>query len=151
MLLLSLMMMILLISSILLKSNSFKLFKNNKSYLSIDSININSININSINNNNNNNNNNQIEQIIYKTCKNCKKQYDNKSNDIKCIFHTGIYTGRLNRVNDVDTSDLEYFWSCCGNEELSSIGCNINEYHVSYDDKDDIQYSKLTGKKIKYQ
>ena len=72
-----LLLMMILLSSLLLKSNSFRLFKTNCNKISI------------------NDSNNQIESnnIIYKTCKNCKKQYDSKSKDVTCTFHTGIYTG----------------------------------------------------------
>ena len=87
--------------------------------------------------------------VSMKTCKNCKKQYDSIKNDNSCRFHSGIYTGRLNRVNDVDTSDLEYFWSCCGMYNLDEPGCLIQQ-HTSYDDNDTYQYSRLTGKRIKY-
>lgn len=129
-------LLMVILSSVLLTSNGFRLVKTTLSTKSCTST--------------FDSNNYQIENIIYKTCKNCKKQYDSKGKDVKCRFHAGIYTGRLNRVNDVDTSGLEYFWSCCGNEELSSPGCTINEYHVSYDDSSNDQYSRLTGKKIKY-
>ena len=95
------------------------------------------------------NDNNGDKIISMKTCKNCKKQYDSIKNDDSCRFHTGIYSGRLNRVNDVDTSDLEYFWSCCGMYNLDEPGCLVQK-HASYDDNDSYQYSRLTGKKIKY-
>ena len=73
----------------------------------------------------------QRDQIC-KTCKNCHLQYvprDNM-NSKTCKFHPGIYSGRLNRINDIDTSDLEYFWSCCGEYNLSAIGC-VSSYHYS--------------------
>jgi len=101
----------------------------------------------SISNDGNDGNDGKI--VSMKTCKNCKKQYDSIKNDNSCRFHSGIYTGRLNRVNDVDTSDLEYFWSCCGMYNLDEPGCLIQQ-HTSYDDNDTYQYSRLTGKRIKY-
>jgi len=57
------------------------------------------------------------------TCKNCHKTFCKDSIDQKCNFHPGIYSGRLNRINDIDTKDLEYFWSCCGEYQLESEGC----------------------------
>lgn len=85
-----------------------------------------------------------------RTCKNCKKSYIKGDNSV-CTFHPGLYTGRLNRVNDVDTSGLEFFWSCCGNYDLNSAGCVNDPRHVSYDeDGDDKKYSVLTGKPMKY-
>jgi len=67
-----------------------------------------------------------------RTCKNCKLSFIMEEN-IKlksCNFHPGIYSGRLNRINDIDTSDLEYFWSCCGEYNISARGC-INTYHAT--------------------
>ena len=59
-----------------------------------------------------------------KVCKNCKKIYDPKLNtDTSCVYHPGHYSGRLNRINDVDTSDLEYFHSCCGEYDKDHPGC----------------------------
>lgn len=37
----------------------------------------------------------------------------------------GIYSGRLNRINDVDTSDLEFFWSCCGEYGVANVLLNL--------------------------
>ncbi|CAN0049103.1 unnamed protein product [Choristocarpus tenellus] len=69
-----------------------------------------------------------------RTCRNCHSQfYPEDNNDEACRFHPGIFTGRLNRVNDVDTSGLEYFWSCCGEYELDHPGCVVTS-HESYDD-----------------
>lgn len=48
-------------------------------------------------------------------------------------FHPGLYSGRLNRVNDVDTSGLEFFWSCCGEYDHEHPGCKRTR-HASYDD-----------------
>ena len=90
---------------------------------------------------------------ISRVCRNCKQQYTNdiaNANEPGCHFHPGIYSGRLNRINDVDTSDLEYFWSCCGNYNLTSKGCIVGSKHVSYDDTTYTRYSVLTGKEIKY-
>ena len=93
---------------------------------------------------------------ITRVCRNCKQQYSNalpnanEGESAGCQFHPGIYSGRLNRINDVDTSDLEYFWSCCGNYELTSKGCIVGSKHVSYDDTSYTRYSVLTGKEIKY-
>ena len=93
---------------------------------------------------------------ITRVCRNCKQQYNNNdipnanSQESGCQFHPGIYSGRLNRINDVDTSDLEYFWSCCGNYDLTSKGCILSSKHVSYDDISYTRYSVLTGKEITY-
>lgn len=63
-------------------------------------------------------------------------------------FHPGFFSGRLNRVNDVDTSGLEYFWSCCGQPDKEHSGC-ITGRHVSYDDPEDGGVrSPLTGVKL---
>lgn len=93
--------------------------------------------------------NTNISACASKTCKNCKKQFKNDDN-VACVFHPGIYTGRLNRINDVDTSDLEFFWSCCGEYSISSTGCISTGKHYSYDDADVPSYSVFTGKRIKY-
>jgi hypothetical protein len=85
------------------------------------------------------------------TCRFCKKQYDCSDNLLgkagPCVFHPGIYSGRLNRVNDIDTSDKEFFWSCCGEYELGAVGCINAERHYSYDEQGP-RYSVLTGKRI---
>ena len=91
-----------------------------------------------------------VNNNLGRTCKNCKKTFI-KGDDSVCSFHPGLYTGRLNRINDVDTSDMEFFWSCCGNYDLNSSGCINTKQHVSYDDDgDDNKYSVLTGKPMKY-
>lgn len=87
--------------------------------------------------------------LTKKTCKHCKKQYIPGGED-DCTFHPGIYSGRLNRINDVDTSDLEFFWSCCGEYELGAMGCVRGRKHVSYDDDDSTKYSIATGKEVDY-
>lgn len=86
--------------------------------------------------------------VVIKTCKCCKKQYnfENQPGMNLCSFHPGIYSGRLNRINDVDTSDLEYFWSCCGQDALTSQGCIVSRTHTSYDDDHNPKYSVFTGK-----
>uniref|UniRef100_A0A0G4H9F9 CHORD domain-containing protein n=1 Tax=Chromera velia CCMP2878 TaxID=1169474 RepID=A0A0G4H9F9_9ALVE len=81
------------------------------------------------------------------TCRQCKKPFLKSQNaETGCVFHPGFYTGRLNRVNDVDTSDLEFFWSCCGEYDRGHPGCT-NTHHVSYDDEGPT-WSVLTGKII---
>lgn len=42
-----------------------------------------------------------------RTCRQCKKQYTPGSSE-KCSFHPGIFSGRLNRINDIDTSVRHY-------------------------------------------
>ena len=85
-----------------------------------------------------------------KTCKRCKLQYKNDESST-CRSHPGIYSGRLNRVNDVDTSDKEFFWSCCGEYELHAPGCLNLDSHCSYDDDDSAgSYSLFTGKRVNY-
>ena len=83
------------------------------------------------------------------TCRRCKKQFSPEQNTI-CVHHPGIYSGRLNRINDVDTSDKEFFWSCCGEYELHATGCLHLDKHCSYDDNDDDTYSVFTGKRVDY-
>ena len=91
-------------------------------------------------------------QLEAQTCRNCKKQFDNSNSNSStiCSFHPGIYSGRLNRVNDIDTSGLEYFWSCCGQDSVHAEGCIKNTKHVSYDEENYQRYSTLTGKPINY-
>ncbi|CAN0027696.1 unnamed protein product, partial [Hapterophycus canaliculatus] len=44
------------------------------------------------------------------TCRNCKQQFRRDENtEDACSFHPGLFSGRLNRINDIDTSGLEYF------------------------------------------
>ena len=83
-----------------------------------------------------------------RVCRRCKCQYIKKNEP--CSFHPGIYSGRLNRVNDVDTSDLEYFWSCCGKNPIDAEGCIVIPDHLSYDEDDPIVFSTFTGKSVKY-
>ncbi|CAM9876597.1 unnamed protein product [Ectocarpus sp. 6 AP-2014] len=83
------------------------------------------------------------------TCRNCKQQFNPDDNvDGSCSYHPGLFSGRLNRINDVDTSGLEYFWSCCGETDPSHPGC-IKGKHASYDDPpeggDGAWRSPLTG------
>lgn len=66
-------------------------------------------------------------QAELNTCRFCKCQFS-PLKPTACQFHSGIYTGRLNRVNDIDTSDLQYFWTCCGSYELGAPGCMITEH-----------------------
>jgi hypothetical protein len=76
----------------------------------------------------------QTGGVAKRTCKQCKTQYDpndNSQSAASCRFHAGIYSGRLNRINDVDTSGLEFFWSCCGEYELASLGCVRAPRHTS--------------------
>lgn len=64
-------------------------------------------------------------------------------------FHPGLFSGRLNRVNDVDTSGLEYFWSCCGQPDKEHPGCATGR-HASYDDPEEGGIrSPLTGSKLR--
>ena len=87
------------------------------------------------------------KQTTLKVCKNCKKNYDPKLNtDTSCLYHPGHYSGRLNRINDVDTSDLEYFHSCCGEYDKYHPGC-VQGKHVSYDEEETGWISKATGKR----
>jgi hypothetical protein len=83
-----------------------------------------------------------------RVCRRCKYQYESKNE--ACTFHPGIYSGRLNRVNDVDTSDLEYFWSCCGKSPIDAEGCVILLEHLSYDEDQPTFFSTLTGKSVTY-
>ncbi|CAM9090897.1 unnamed protein product [Ectocarpus fasciculatus] len=83
------------------------------------------------------------------TCRNCKQQFNPDDNvDGSCSYHPGLFSGRLNRINDVDTSGLEYFWSCCGETDPSHPGC-VKGKHASYDDPpeggDGAWRSPLTG------
>ncbi|CAM9817695.1 unnamed protein product [Ectocarpus sp. 4 AP-2014] len=83
------------------------------------------------------------------TCRNCKQQFNPDDNvDGSCSYHPGLFSGRLNRINDVDTSGLEYFWSCCGETDTSHPGC-VKGKHASYDDPpeggDGAWRSPLTG------
>ena len=90
--------------------------------------------------------NREIKSTL-KVCKNCKKTYDPKLNtDTSCVYHPGHYSGRLNRINDVDTSDLEYFHSCCGEYDKTDPGC-VQSKHVSYDEEEMGWVSKATGKR----
>ncbi|CAM9776510.1 unnamed protein product [Chrysoparadoxa australica] len=75
------------------------------------------------------------------TCRNCKQQFDPTADggEEACKYHPGNFTGRLNRVNDIDTSGLEYFWSCCGAEAKDAPGCVSGKhwkkcYHYSFTD-----------------
>lgn len=69
-----------------------------------------------------------------KTCKNCLKQYLPSQNSANaCCFHTGIFSGRLARIDTQDpTGKKDYFWSCCG-EAKEHPGCT-KEHHRSFDD-----------------
>jgi hypothetical protein len=87
-----------------------------------------------------------------RTCRQCKQQFGGSSSpSTACKFHPGYYTGRLNRINDVDTSGLEFFWSCCGEYDVHAAGCVTAERHVSYDEATFTKYSVATGKEQQWE
>jgi hypothetical protein len=82
-----------------------------------------------------------------RTCQFCKQQYLPSENTAgnSCVYHPGLFTGRLNRINDVDCSDLEFFWSCCGEYDKAHPGC-FKGRHAGYGEELDGWRSPLTGK-----
>ncbi|CEM36176.1 unnamed protein product [Vitrella brassicaformis CCMP3155] len=81
------------------------------------------------------------------TCRQCKRSFVPEHNhSLACCYHAGVFSGRLNRVNDVDTSDLEFFWSCCGEYDREHPGCVVTR-HMSFDEADDATTwrSPMTG------
>mmetsp|Transcript_23428 Transcript_23428/g.34049 ORF Transcript_23428/g.34049 Transcript_23428/m.34049 type:complete len:88 (+) Transcript_23428:61-324(+) len=76
-----------------------------------------------------------------KMCKRCKKQYcPSENNPRSCQFHPEWYGGetaqRWKAPGDVDnSSEIQYFWTCCGDHDSNSKGC-MYTFHESYDDEE---------------
>lgn len=67
-------------------------------------------------------------------CRICKKKFEPKHNGHNsCQRHTTIFSGRLLRVEPTETSDLTFFYDCCGATDTEAPGCSFG-YHKSYSD-----------------
>lgn len=69
-----------------------------------------------------------------RVCRVCKQTYNpSDDNSIKsCRHHPAMFTGRLLRVNPTDTSDLRYFYDCCGATSRDAPGCTLS-LHQPYE------------------
>ncbi|PXF48266.1 hypothetical protein BWQ96_01955 [Gracilariopsis chorda] len=71
---------------------------------------------------------------LLRVCRICKKQFDPKQNGPhSCQRHTCTFSGRLLRVEPTETSDLTFFYDCCGATDVDAPGCTFG-CHESYDD-----------------
>lgn len=68
-----------------------------------------------------------------RVCRVCKRQFDPVENGPRsCRHHTQSFSGRLLRVSPTDTSDLQYFYDCCGATDPHAPGCSYG-FHQTYD------------------
>ncbi|KAM1668145.1 hypothetical protein TB2_047017 [Malus domestica] len=83
-------------------------------------------------------------QITFRTCKNCKTQFDPSLNNPRaCRFHTAHFGGETKRkfesvhtggtMNTPDSGKVVQYWHCCGSEDPFDPGCTAAP-HSSYDD-----------------
>lgn len=69
-----------------------------------------------------------------RVCRVCKKLFDQDRNGPRaCRRHLALFTGRLLRVEPTETSDLTFFYDCCGATSPEAPGCSYGS-HESYDD-----------------
>lgn len=69
----------------------------------------------------------------WRVCRVCKQLYDPAQNGPdSCLHHTAPFTGRLLRVEPTDTSDLGFFYDCCGATSVDAPGCT-RSYHQPYE------------------
>ncbi|KAK9091722.1 hypothetical protein Sjap_024899 [Stephania japonica] len=84
------------------------------------------------------------QQHIWRTCKNCKTQFDPKLNHPRaCRFHTAHFGGETKRkfesvhtggtMHTPDSGTVFQYWHCCGSEDPFDPGCTAAP-HFSYDD-----------------
>lgn len=71
-----------------------------------------------------------------RVCRVCKQEYlPSENGPTACRFHPAVnFSGRLMRVAPTETSDLEFFWDCCGSTDRFAPGCKYG-WHKSYDDE----------------
>lgn len=70
---------------------------------------------------------------MLRVCRVCKCKFDVDENGPRsCRHHPQLFSGRLLRVTPTDTSDLTYFYDCCGATDSNAPGCTYS-YHETYD------------------
>ena len=70
-----------------------------------------------------------------KVCRVCHQLYLPEENGPRaCRSHPAAFTGRLMRAAPTETSDLQYFYDCCGATDRDAPGCFFAA-HKSYDDE----------------
>ncbi|KAJ7975796.1 Carboxypeptidase [Quillaja saponaria] len=80
----------------------------------------------------------------FKTCKNCKTQFDPTLNHPRaCRFHTAHFGGETRRkfesvytggtMSTPESGKVFQYWHCCGSEDPFDLGCTAAP-HLSYDD-----------------
>ncbi|GAA0153885.1 hypothetical protein LIER_37761 [Lithospermum erythrorhizon] len=81
---------------------------------------------------------------VFRTCKNCKTQFDPALNHPRaCRYHTAHFGGETRRkfesvysggtMNTPESGKVFQYWHCCGSEDPFDSGCTAAP-HVSYDD-----------------
>ncbi|CAI9780828.1 unnamed protein product [Fraxinus pennsylvanica] len=81
---------------------------------------------------------------IFRTCKNCKTQFDPVLNHPRaCRYHTAHFGGETKRkfesvfsggtMDTPDSGKVFQYWHCCGSEDPFDPGCT-SAPHASYDD-----------------
>lgn len=62
-------------------------------------------------------------------CRVCKNTYDPAENGpTACRYHPEQFSGRLLRVEPTDTSDLQFFFDCCGATDRDAPGCTLGAH-----------------------
>ncbi|XP_074287405.1 uncharacterized protein LOC141612506 [Silene latifolia] len=81
---------------------------------------------------------------LFRTCKNCKTQFDSALNHpLACRFHPAHFGGETKRkfesvhtggtMNTPNSGQVLEYWHCCGSEDAFDPGCTSSP-HLSYDD-----------------
>lgn len=71
---------------------------------------------------------------VSRVCRVCKQQFDPTENGPRaCLHHTTVFSGRLLRVKPTETSDIGFFYDCCGATDVNAPGCH-RDFHRTYDE-----------------
>ena len=71
---------------------------------------------------------------VLRVCRVCKQQFDPAENNaMACHHHTTVFSGRLLRVEPTETSDIGFFYDCCGATDVNAPGCH-RDFHRTYDE-----------------
>lgn len=72
--------------------------------------------------------------LTKRVCRVCKQKFIPSENHSRaCRHHTTMFSGRLLRVTPTETSDIGFFYDCCGATSMDAPGCTYAA-HLTYDD-----------------